>query len=91
MNEAMLLQMARQAAVPQRPAGGPVLATPFNDAQLVSLMAAALKAGALADRSPARCVETAIELLAESVVQLSGNAVEAALAKARARLNLAGK
>lgn len=49
------------------------IAAPMNDTQLVAMIAVELWSG----RSPAEAVEEAMEIVAESIVQMRGNALAA--------------
>ena len=59
------------------------VSTPFNDLQLVALMAAHLMEHS-SDR-PAEAVALAIELVAESIIQVQGGALNRAAEAAQAR------
>lgn len=51
-----------------QPPQGPVLATPFNDTQLVAMLAAQV-AGSIEGCTPAKAVTAACEIVAEAILQ----------------------
>lgn len=73
-----------------QPASGPTIAAPLNDIQLVALVSSIIGASTQQVMAPHQAVSTAIQLVAESITQISGGALTQALNDARQRVALGG-
>lgn len=74
---------------PPQPAG-PVIAAPINDIQLVALLGSIIGASSKEEVAPNQAVATAIELVAESIVQVNSGGLNRALQASKQRAELEG-